>query len=304
MTVRPFRFALKQVTADEIRLLKTLHQFLPLQCTRSRLTEAVADVLAKHLGGPARVTLERARTLPFDEWAGTLERLCTVAVIDLPPHTGRIFCRIDASLAAVAVERLLGGEPELPVGTHPLTETEQGVLQYLLMAVLAAAHSSCGGAPRLHFRFERLLVRPDEVAAIGGSELCGLCDYRVQAGEVSGIVQLAIPGPFAEAALAEPLRLPHDLNSAEAAYLARRLGAFSWVRSTLWVEGGGCELTADELAGLEPGDVVLFDHSGLRLGDGAVNGEVTLRVGPGRTGGLRGRIVPGERFGVKLVGIE
>lgn len=305
MAIRPYRFTLPKVSGQEAQLLKALGEFLPLHVVREQIVTNIQQSLTKHVNADVALSFEGVAIREIDALSNELPQPCVVAVIGLPPHQGKILLQIDTHLAGLLIHRLLGSEADAHVELHPLTETEQGVLQYLLMQVLAEVHAACGTAERAHFRFERFCIRGEDVAAQASSrDACGVLTWSVRWGDAVGFVRVIFPRPFVNAAMLKPLPMPKDCHAAESAYLLERLQRFGWIRTTLWVEGGVAELNAEEMAGLEMGDVILFDQSALSLQGKQVAGEVIVHVGNAQDAGLRGEIIAGKRLGIRVIGIE
>lgn len=305
MSIQPFRFSLQQVSTDALRVLAALHEFLPLHTQRAQVVDAIRQALRKHLDQEVGLRLEHVQTERGGEWIKQMPSRPVIAVFSQSPQFSRCLMQIDPLLAGVCINRLLGGDATAALELHPPTETEQGVLQYLLMQALGALHTACGSAERVHFRFERFCLRPEEIApVINHQESCAVLSWRVTVAENVGVCRLIIPKAFADAALLTPLGPSKSLQAAERDYLLQRFRNFDWLRTTLWIEGGWSELSAEEMTGLERGDVILLDQSTLSLSGKTVTGAVTLHVGADRERGLHGTIVPGKRFGVKLTSIN
>lgn len=293
---KPFHWSLKKVSSDSVRILNSIWSYLPPGKTRDDFAGAINNILDKHIGMKGEIELESAESVDFGAWAKRLPLNCVVAVLGLSPAKGKAFLHIDPKLADLFIGRLLGGEA-VTTGLHPITEAEQGVLQYLLMQVLSGFHTVCGKSQRAQFRFERFAVSPSAVGQLGNpGDVCGALTWSLCVGETSGYVQALFPRSFVDSAMTEP-------QGKEGHQLAR-LRSFSWISSTMWIEGGMCELTPDDMNGLEAGDVVLFDQSGLSMRGRRIGGEVILRVGSDREKGIRAKIVNAKDGGVKLVQFE
>lgn len=306
--IQPFQWSLPTVTQTEVDLLRAIRRFLPHPTRRAEVITHLESTLTRHLGHPVTLRRERVTTCTGETWVRDLPDQGVIAVVGCKPFPQKLLCHIDRRLVALAIHQLLrgAGVPSVTERTagelelHPPTETEQGVLQYLLLQCFAALHAVCGGAARAHFRFERFCLRREEVGQLlPGAEPCGVLTWRVAWGAHTGFVELCIPKPFATQALLESLPVTEP---EERAALRRRWQRFDWVRTTLWIEGGMSELTPAELTGLEPGDVVLFDECGVRLSAKGIRGEVVVRLGAHRTLGVRGKVCEDPSLKVELVG--
>ncbi len=140
---------------------------------------------------------------------------------------------VEASLGARLVDRLAGGEGSAPAALA-LTPVERSAVELLALVAISAAVEeepvAAGLAPRLV-----------PAAEAGGGSLA--VDISLSAGGVRGRCRLLLP---ADALLA--LWRPGDLPPAVA----------SWMVDG-WLSSGGASLSPEEIASLEPGDVVLLD---------------------------------------------
>jgi type III secretion protein Q len=191
-----------------------------------RAAERVAAALAAEIGGPVEVSGRALPALPAP--APGLVRL-GLRLEALPADA---LLEVEAALAARLADRLAGGDGRGPAALS-LTPVERSLVQVLALVAIAGAVDEepvAELAPRL--------APPAEVA---GPLLC--VEVLVAAGPVRGRCRLLLP-PAAVRALGRPAELP----PAVAAWPVEG-----------WLAGGSAALSADEIAGLAPGDVVLLD---------------------------------------------
>jgi flagellar motor switch protein FliM len=299
MTVRPFQWNLKQATQAEVQVQEQVRHFFPTEDMRQAVTAALRTTLVKHLGKEVVLFRDDISMSRFGEFTEQIGDAATLVAIGMPPVKQRIVCQIDHSIAGLVIDRLLGGKGGR--GTEPLalTETEQGVLQFLLMECLGALHTACGVESPYHFRFERFLMRANELSdQAPAREPVVVLTWRCGLGESVGVVRLAIPQSFAAEA-----RLPQRVRMSSAGLIAQ-LARFEGERFRLWAEAGECALTAADLTGLEKGDVILLDHTDLSSVQDAPTGRVMLRVGSGRNGGLRCQLASTSRLACCVEGVD
>ena len=260
--------------------------------------------MIRHVGEGFSLRLEAARCEPFSEYISKLPGTAVMAVIGLAPVAGKALLELDAPLAMAAVERMLGGRAETMPEPRPLSETEQGVLEYLLLQVLAHIHRSCGGDARVHFRFERFAFDPRAVQgwADDGSNVAVLT-FRIGLGARGGFVRLALPDPFIEETMLE-VEAPGEEREGERAARVAAMRRLAHVSTQLKAEAGRMTLMPEELAQLEEGDVILFDEGRVHIDGGHPAGTAILRVGDGLHGGIEADVeADGERLHCTVRGV-
>lgn len=286
MAITPFRYKLKKVSSREQALVSAIHAFLPATGLREGFGRGIRDAIARHVGEEFTFRLEALAHEPWGSCCSRLPSSSVIAVVGLAPVAGKALLEIDSPLAMMAIERLLGGHSESCPEPRALSDTEQGVLEYLLLQVLAHIHRLCGKDARVHFRFERFAFQPHEVRDLAESDDgVAALTFRATLGRHAGFVRLMLPDPFVEEGLMD-VEAPGEIRSAERAWRLAQLGRFRSVRMPLWAEAGHTTLAPKDLAGLEEGDVILFDQSTVSLAGKKPVGHVILKVGDGMCGGI------------------
>ena len=278
-----------KVSREELRLLDAVHSYLPATGAHEGLFDGMRRAIADEIGESLSIRLESVVQEGFSRFAAKIPKHPLVAVVGLAPLGERLLCEIDSTLAMIAVERMLGGKAKSMPEARSLSDTEQGVMQYLLARVLAEVHDSCGGAERMHFRLERLALAAEEVTGLipeGAS--CAVLAFRVALGRHAGFVRLIFPEPFVVQSLMD-VAAPGEERLEEQELLRERLGRYGYVRTLLWAEAGRTTVLPTDLAQLEEGDVILLDGGDLAL-SGGFAGRVVLRVGSGLESGLDAEI--------------
>ena len=202
------------------------------------------------------------------------------------PSGGAILCEIDPVLAIMAVERLLGGAAESLPEPRALSETEQGVLEYLFLQLLAGIHEASGPEASTQLRFDRLAFDDGHVRKLAPEDaVSATLVFRVIIGRHAGFVRASFIEPFAQEALFGA-SVPALAGPRARAEMRAKLAALSSLRAPLWAEAGRTTLLPADLRQLEEGDVILFELGDLRLSGGAKQGSAILRVGQGLSGGI------------------
>ncbi len=285
MTSRPYKLKLKKVSRKEQRMLDAVYSYLPDTGMREGFMEGLRQGIADEIGEAISLRLEAVTQGPFSEFIDRLPHHPIVAIVGLAPYSAKIVCEIDPVLAMLAVERLLGGQAKSLPEPRPLSETEQGVVQYLIAKLFLKIHGSCKGDERVHFRFERFALSPDEVTGVAKADTpCALFAYRADIGRHAGFVRLIFPDPFILKAMLE-VEAPGETRVVERERLMGALERYSYVRATVWAEAGRTSVRPADLGRLEEGDVIMLEGGDLALSGGSL-GRVVLRIGQGLGAGL------------------
>lgn len=295
MNIKPFRFKLKKVSAKDEQILSALFDFLPKTGRREAFHDAVTEALTKHLGSDVSYSLESVSQGSFGSYCDRMPDPAVLIVLGMPPREGKIILEIDQHLAALFIDKLLGGTAEAAPAPRVPTDTEQGVLQYLLLQVLAHMYRLCGQDARLLFRFEKFVFSPKGLRALHAPEdSTSSLSVKFTIGQHDGFIRLFFPSPLIEQ-LYLNAETKADMRKAERLDLAHRLSEMGYVQAPLWAEAGSTTVTTGEMKNLEAGDVILFDKTDLILTDKGPAGRVTLRTGSGTHGGLIAEIEPQKR---------
>jgi len=285
MAVTPYRLKLEKVSRARLRLLDALYSYLPASGLQEKFLAGLKGSVERLVGEGLTLRMETVEQEDYSSYLSRLPQHPIVAVIGLAPHSAKLLVEVDSTLAMMAVEKMLGGHVETMPEPRPLSDTEQGILQYLILKLLAQTHRACGMDARVHFRFDKFAFSPSEMDRLAASDAgVAVVAFRATLGRHAGFVRLAFTEPFVEEAMLEvespgemrPLELSHALHSAE---------RYSYVRVPLWVEAGRTVVNAADINQLEEGDVVLLEQGDTRLSEG-VEGRGVLRVGDGTHGGI------------------
>lgn len=283
MPFKPFKWNLKKVSMADEHLLDSLFCLLPATAARERIVVEIRKVLMKHLGEKAFFYLESVQTKQYAAFLSERHESAITAQIGMEPIPHKGIIEIDPNLGFLLIERLLGGSGTPSIENRPLTETEKGVIQYLIMQIMAVIWQTMGKAANVHFRFEKFVSDINDIGKIApGKDTATALIYKVGIGELSGFVKLLFPKAFVEKAILTSKSAEDDGD-----YFRGRISRYGYIQTTLWAEAGRTFVAPQELVALENGDVILFDDTGVFFADGVLKGEAALRVGGGETGGIK-----------------
>lgn len=258
------------------------------------LVEPVAKMLKIRVD--AKVTA--LETVALDDLVTGLPECSLIAQFRLDARGSRALLVFDTALAQFLINAVLSGgravadESGIDV-LRPLSPLSEGVLQYVVVSAMERATPAFAGkgfSPafedvirdpvRLKSSFangERFLVA---VVSLGTKYR----DYLVRA-----VLPLSLLDSLAAGSESKSWR--------------DRAGAFGDFKADFQVEAGRVEVTESELAGLSPGDVVIFDESSVHLESGRlIGGEGVLRPceGHGEDGFLAELVVTDEGLSARV----
>lgn len=287
--------SLPKVSREEARLSSML------AAVPASLSASARAALARVAG---RLTNADAGQVSFDLLETREENLSSAGAgsprafvrVVVEPWEARAVLVVEAAFASAAVDLMLGGDGsgsrEAP---RALSTAERAVLEFFCAQLLAALNEEAGEPL---FRLEAVT---DDAGEVGGTRAV-VTTARARLGPVAGVVRL-VYGPEVLAALDEtrsPLLARGDDGADK---LARYEKLCAGARLSVLI--GETEVGTADLAGLEPGDVVVVERVfgswgewGDRAGGAAfAGGTLRARVGAGDNlllSGAVGDAVAGE----------
>ncbi|PIR17488.1 MAG: hypothetical protein COV46_03925 [Deltaproteobacteria bacterium CG11_big_fil_rev_8_21_14_0_20_49_13] len=291
MPVKPFNLScIKKMSSEEVRLTSLLFDLSPESSSGDPVTVRIRKMLMKHLGERSFFYLDNVESLTFSSFLGSLPETVIISVMKVEPINIRLAAQIDNNLAFLLIDKLLGGTGEFAPENRPLSETEQGVLQYFVMQILSEIWKSSGSGARLHFRFEKFAFGMKDLENAGNLKDAAISlAFKVGIGDLSGFIKVIFTGDFIRKA--QSLGLGKRSN-AEGGHFSDRSERYGYIKTTLWADAGRVTVSSSDLITLESGDVLLFDESGLMLKEGKPCGSVELKAGRGEEASLTANIQP------------
>lgn len=282
--MKPFKFKLKKVGADEQRLIAALYEFLP-NCIDCDSPEGVfGDLISKFIGERCELRLETVHRGTMNRFISAMPDPGSFTLVELAPISSQMVLELDAQLALAAIERILGGRVNSVPTPRPITDAEQGVLEYLILQILAGISEMGCSEAGVKLRMGNIFFHPSSVRdCFEDNPSAVSLSYRMSFCGVSGFVRLLIPDALIEEGM---IGVGVSDGRAAKASKVRSMKRFSYLPLTLSAEAGCTVLSYDELNELEEGDVILFDDGDPALASDSLSGRVIVRVGDGLSGGL------------------
>ena len=284
--IKPFKFHLTKISGALNQLVADLLDFLPASGARESFHLAIRKTLQQYLSD-VRYYLAAIEPVTFPDFFTALPNPCCVGVLGMEPFKQKAFVELDPLLGNLVIDKLLGGKGEEWGELRPLTETEQGVIEFLLLKLLHQIHKLSGENAKLHFRLEQMTLEPAKLKIFQKEKDSLIClKIHVALLNQSGFFKIYLPTPWILEGFLKDL--PEDRDSRLHQILKENLKHFEALPLELSGSLGEATLTCGDLKNLETGDVVLFDESGVSKEGDRWQGEVQLVAGPEGSGGFRG----------------
>lgn len=297
---------LERIPAEVRDIHRALLHLMPEQVFTPGFLKEVRRVIQQHTEMDVDLWLDAVRVLPRTQLRALIPGATFIGIIGLEPLLEKVLLEIDLQFVYAVVDKLLGGAGAAVDVHRPLTDIEQGVFSFLLLKVLALFQGEMTAADQVAVRLEDMRNDLRACADIVRREDHWLVvSWKMNVDLDVGFVRALLPVSLARRLGAA--RAPEDTPLVERYYarLRERLPRLAGLRFEGRVEAGHIEFTQEEIAALDPGDIVVLEETGLGLDEeGAPAGAAILRFGRGRRGAVHGvtgpvddrRVFQVERF--------
>ena len=283
---------LPRYTQQQVALHQTAITYFSTRLAAPDFGARLAAHIGQALRAEAILSSPKLRMLERAELLAQLPEVGFFAVLSAAPTPHKIAVDVDAALGSWAVERLLAGEAA-QTGAHmarPPTDLELGVLTYLLLDVLDLCTGELEGGRELALSLERMvgsghalaeaLQSDDDVLEVG---------LRLQLEHRLGYVRVLLPASlitgFFGAHVADQSERPEELR------LVRRcIAALPHQAVDIRAVAARLTLSADDIASVEVGDIIVLEGHELTTGADGIVGAVSLKVGRGQNGTIKATV--------------
>lgn len=294
--VRPFDFSkLKNLSRQHVDISQALLEHYPQLTGSEELGQSILKVFAEDLDLELQQKLVGMEETSYGEFLDSLTNPCVAVELRADPQEEKILLDLDYRFARLLIHRLFGETGEVPQDLLPLTPTEQGVLEFLLVMALNQVKEANGIMGPVHFRMVQMVQEGKLMADPHLSKQSGIV-FKVflGLGKQGGYLRIYFPHPLVEGLFLRENVLEGVIRPGEEDLLEKRLHRASHVKASLWSEVGRVGLMPAEKEALEKGDVILFDETFAALGPHGLSGKAVLRVGENPAEGLLAEVIDSE----------
>jgi flagellar motor switch protein FliM len=301
-SVRPFQFTgLPKLTRAQAALQASLLGYVHREGENPTLVEGLSQLTDKYLKSPCKLSKPELKTLARKELPALLPEVGCFVVVAAAPSEHKILVDLDLNLAAFAVERLLGGTGSSDRVQRPLTDIEEGVLSFIVLKILAHLSQSLSNGRALAFTLDRFVGKQSDVQEIIDTETeYQMLGLRVTVGKLVGYARVLVPASLIERGFGTPA--PQS-GGGDHGYMRSVLASLGEQRIVGRVEAATLDLSPEDIAGLEAGDIVILEHHQLEKTDEGLSGLVFIKIGAGKNGGVRAKLIAGDPARAEVVEI-
>lgn len=245
----------------------------------------MATSLAGYLRTYVSPTLVSLEQVSYGEFVEALETPTCIGYVGLRPFDGTMLVALGRPMVFGSVELLLGGEPgAAPPPTRKLTDIESNLVQNVLRVILSDFRDAWRSVADIQFEVQSLTDDPHGLRALTTSEAVVAVSIEVKLGDISTLVNMAIPSIFIKRLRDRLERLQSVQRAAsrreDEVRMARLLRGAA-VDVEVRLDGG--TVSSRTIAALAVGDVIQIAHpvakpfiacfNGLPLWAGTVGAE-------------------------------
>lgn len=271
---------------------------------RADFLTRLASVLESYLKVSCKFSEAQLQPMTRGDLAALFPSTGCILVLGASPTEHKILVDLDTALVGFVIDRLLGGTGEAGRILRPLTEIEQGVLSFLLLKVINFVHEGWQSGREIALSLDRFASNVDDISDITDSETgYYLVGASFAAGKRVGYARVLIPHSLLHSSFRSPLPQSNPTGT-ELEYMRSVFQSLPVASVPAVVEGARLDLGPDDIAQLEPGDIIVLENHEIGLDMGFVAGFARVRVGTGQNGGLRVRLTnDGDQSRVEIVDI-
>jgi len=289
--VRPFRFTgLRRFTRDQVVVQESLAEHLTRRPLNPEFLPSLGSMLERYLKVPCHFSSPELRPVAKTELAAFFPSISCLLVIGAAPSEHKIIVDLDAGLAANAIDRLLGGKGEDAHIQRPLTEIEEGVLSFLILQVIAQVHSGWETGREMGLTLDRFATRYADIQALlDPAPSFFMLGAKLAMGRQIGYARVFLPlGLMTKTFGAIPAQ--SGSSPGEHELMKKLLMSLGELKVQARIELAQLDLHGPDLANLEVGDIVILENHNLAKGANGFEGTVSIKLGAGMNGGLKGRL--------------
>ena len=257
---------LDRIPKSQLRALHMVHE---------NFVRNLASSLSAYLRSYVALNLVSLEQISYAEFLEGLSFPTGIAYIGLSPYDGTAVLELSLSLMFTFMGVLMGskGRPGAPL-QRKITDIEKSIMQTLLRVVLLDLREAWRSVADIDFSVQSLASEPQLMHVLAPAEAVIVIAVDVRVGEVTGLMNLAIPSIFIKRLRNkfEQLQRVRKAHASEADHfiVAELLQDVALVLKA-YIDGG--KISAHTLADLEPGDILMLDHGFDKPLKASLNGE-------------------------------
>ncbi len=260
----------------------------------TRIHENYARLLTTYFSAQLRtfvqINVASVDQLPYDEFIRSIPKMTILNIFEAPPLEGRMVMEVNPNIAYAMLDRLLGGQGNIPAKMGALTEIETTVMERVFSKALDSFHEAWKQIIDLDPYLEVLEMNPQFMQIVSPNEIVAVISLSTKIGETSGMINLCLPHVVLEPIMPKlsgqywfsSQRKVRDEK--EIQMLQERVKK---AKLPVIAELGTATITVGEFLSLSVGDVIQLDQS--------IDSKLQIKVGErlkfrGQPGTIKGRM--------------
>lgn len=288
-SIRPFKFVgLPKLSREQVAWRESLTTYFTQRPFTPEFREQLQTMLSQELKSQVQLGESTLKSATRAEIASFLPKHACVVVLNLAPANQKLLVEIDPQLAALSIERLLGGQAPSAKLQRALTEIEEGVLSYIVLQIISQFHQGWVGGKELGLSFDRFAGQLSDLQSVIDAEN----DFQVMTVQVGfdqqlGYVRLLFPQSLIQQRFGASVP-QSGATALELDYMRQGLNALGETSVVARVQAANIDISAEDVSRLEAGDIIVLENHELALSPSGITGRVFVKIGDGNNGGLRG----------------
>jgi flagellar motor switch protein FliM len=273
--VLPFDFSrLDRIPKSQVRIVHALYE---------TFIRNIATSLAGFLRTYVSPTLVSLEQISYGEFLESLETPTCLAYVGLRPFDGTMLVGLSRSLVFGSVDLLLGGDGQgFAVPSRKLTDIEKNLIQNMLRVYLADFRDAWASVAEIQFDVQSLADDQHGLRVLTATEAVVSVSIEIKIGQTTSMINMAIPSIFIKR-LRDRFERLHSVQRA-----ASRREDQGWMAALVQQVGldvevrlGGGTVSAQDVADLEVGDILMLDHASDRPVEAYLNDRLMFVGAPG-----------------------
>jgi flagellar motor switch protein FliM len=257
----------------------TSPRFRTLQAVHERYAASLATALSAFLRSDFQATLQDLSVQTSGGFQAALPSPTCFMVFRLRPREERMYLHLNCATVFGLLELLLGGKcgPD-PAVPRNLTEIEWSLLEEIVRVMVRPLGEAWQTFAAVEFEVESLVSEPGLLAPSDANQPHNQpfirLAFELRCGEQSGLLEIAAPQSFFDAAGTAPeQKASADAPEPDA---RQKLALLDEASISIEVRLDGPLLPVSDLMNLKPGQVIKLDHPLDQPVRGVVNGALSM----------------------------
>ena len=275
--IKSHKYKLAKVASKEQEVSIALSKFMPEGSLPGALIKTICKELDKHVKKPSLLKLDGWQEKSFGQFSDTIPITMLAFAIKLHPIKETFFLLIDKTVAQQFVDVSLGGSGE-ETPSRKLSDSEKGILEYLVTVVLKSVQKAISGKVNFKFQFEKLIEDPRNLRVYSKADARIVdLNYQMEWKDVDCIVKLIIPNPVINSIFIESPNI-NQLDSVGRKELKKQFKRYGYINIPITGVVGSTVINARELDKLEVGDALILDESTATFKNDKLSGDLILNI--------------------------